>query len=137
MSLEHALRSVAALHDLPRLAGALGREPFWDEVPVEGWLGGSSWRSVVHRAAIFASERGLAWYGVEAGADPTRVARGVAGWLNDRGRPAVVAALDPPGRRLALAVAFGAVPVLEVDLDAPRRVELACLARAAGAADGP
>ncbi len=57
-------------------------------------------------------------------------------WLAKRGHAAAVVGLDAAARRMAVSVAFGSVPVLEVDLTGPTPLALTCLARAAGGAEG-
>lgn len=121
------LSGVQQLEDLPRLIAALGHDPSMEEAPPGTW--GES------RVALIGSSGGFSWYGVQT-ADPARTGRKLAHRLHRLGRPAGVLALDPTIRRLAVAIAFADVPVLELHLAAPPRIALTCLQRLAAPAAG-
>lgn len=81
-----------------------------------------------HAALEVATGSGLPWLAIRAG-EPAREARRLARRLASRGHIAGVAALDGSHRRLALAVAFGRAPTLEIRLRAPEPLALDCLGR--------
>ncbi|MFL5403906.1 MAG: Eco57I restriction-modification methylase domain-containing protein [Gemmatimonadales bacterium] len=132
MDLEASLSSIRTLADLPGLVATLGHEPLWDEVPLEGWN-----RPTGCGARVMAVGRTgtLAWFAVES-RTPERSAALLAGRLSRRGRVSLVLALDSHGRRLAVAVAFGRVPRIELSLAQPEREAVASLARLAGRPEG-
>src|ERR1051326_9502601 len=101
MALGDLLRSIHRLEDLPRLAGALGYEAAWRELP-PGTLGGPAAAAVAGR--LGARE----WYAVSQ--DGPGTAARAARTLLARGIPAAVLALDESRRRLG--VAAGDAPVL-------------------------
>src|SRR5690606_4497977 len=83
------------------------------------------------RVAVVGRAGSMPWYAMTA-AEPERAAGAAARRLARHAQPAGVLAIDPARRRLAIAVAWATCPVLSLDLDAPGRVALAALARAAG-----
>lgn len=132
MELGPLLGGLDSLQALPNLIAALGHQRLFDQVP--DLLGPRRVRDsaaplVVGRAGEFP------WFAV-AGPDVERSARGLARRLALRGRVAGVLALDPVGRRLALAVALERSPLLTIDLDHPAPAALACLGRMSGSGSG-
>lgn len=122
-----AIGAVMALHDLPHLVAALGHEPLWEPFdPLALGLARGSDPAV--EAAIVGRLGGFNWYGLTS-ADPARLAPRLARRLAERGRIGGVFGLDPTNRRLAVSVAFGGAPVLELDLDRPSRLATSCLSR--------
>ncbi|HEU4700279.1 MAG TPA: hypothetical protein VFS40_13930 [Gemmatimonadales bacterium] len=140
MSIAQVLAGCREFTDLPRLAAALGAEPLWQELAPAPWLGvtrdggrtGVRLGERIRRAALVGRSGELPWFGLE-GEDPAALAARVAARLAAGGRPAALLARDPLGHRLAVAVAWGARPVLAVEPAAPGRIALACLARVADA----
>jgi N-6 DNA Methylase len=132
MDLETCLSSIHSLSDLPRLVGTLGHEPLWEAGPPEAWhrsRNGSSTIQVVGQTGP------LPWFATE-GPDPERIATSLANGLSRRGRISLVLALDPAARRLAIAVAFGRIPHIELDLARPDREAVVSLGRLAGKPEG-
>jgi hypothetical protein len=132
VDLRPVLQDIRRLPDLMRLVAALGHEPLWENVPLPPCRFSPHSRTgptVVGRHGQFP------WLATSS-ADPERAARTLARRWASRGRPAGVLALDTEGHRLAVAIAFEAVPCVIVDLASPERVALGCLARLAGGADG-
>lgn len=132
MELEHSLRSIRSVEDLPALLAAMGHRPLHEPVPI--LLGGSPASldgpvTAVGRAGDFP------WFGL-ASAVPDRTARRLARRLGDRGSVAGVIALDEGGRRLAVSVALEGGPTLMVDLDNPSPLAMAALRRMSGAREG-
>jgi hypothetical protein len=124
MSLTDALREVRTLRDLPGLMAALGHEPLWESLePRPG------------EAATVARSGDFTWLALESDS-PAAEARSTARRFAAQGRLMGVIAFYRCGRELAIAVAFGAVPVLRIELDRPDAVALACLNRLRGAAHG-
>ncbi|HEV8358611.1 MAG TPA: hypothetical protein VGQ17_17800 [Gemmatimonadales bacterium] len=122
MALADLLRSIQRLEDLPRLAGALGYEALWRELPAAS-LGGAGPAALVGRLG----GDGLEWYATaHAGGEAGAAAR-MARQLLARGVPAALLVLDAARRRLGVAAADG--PALELSLDHPEALELAKLAR--------
>ena len=91
---------------------ALGHEPLWELAPPEAWHQPTATSSLLHLVGQTGS---LPWYAIES-SDPARTVCSLAGRLARRGRSALVVALDVPGRRLGLAVAFDRTPHVELDL---------------------
>jgi Eco57I restriction-modification methylase len=120
MALGDLLRSIRRIEDLPRLAGALGYEATWRELPAAS-LGGTGPAALVGRSG------GLEWYATAA--DRPGIAARVARGLLARGIPAALLVLDEGRRRLS--VAAGDAPALDVSLDDPEPLDLARLARCA------
>ena len=132
MELGPLLARIRSVESLGGLLAALGYEPLREAVtalvPHPGRASGT--------AALAVGRMGdFPWFAV-AGADPERVARRLARRLLARGRIAGVLALDGPGRRLGLAVAFEGTPSMEVRLDVPGPAALACIGRLAGPGGG-
>lgn len=130
----HALQSILALHDLPRLVASLGHEPLWEPLDVAALdLGRRSDPPL--EAAIVGRLGGFTWYAV-ASDDPTRQAPRIARRLAERGRMCGVFGLDESERRLAVSVAFDGAPTLAVDLARPSQLAASCLARIGCAQSG-
>ncbi len=113
-----------------RLVAALGHLPLWERVP-----GGADSCPRLSRTdpAVVGRCGDFPWLAL-SDAHPERAARSLGRRWASRGRLAGVLALDPASRRLVVAVAFGQVPTLTVDLSSPDPVACGCLARLAGAA---
>lgn len=115
---------------------ALGHEPgpgVWPAAGPRDPLARSTGQEtpgVVAGAIVIAHVGAFPWYAVE-GAPAERLARRVARGLAARGLAGGVLALDPPARRLGLAIAFDGIPVLGLSLDRPEPEGLASLARLA------
>ena len=120
MALGDLLRSIHRIEDLPRLAGSLGYEAIWRELPAAS-LGCSGPAALVGRLG------GLEWYAADA--DGPGAAARAARRLLARGIPAALLVLDEARRRLS--VAAGDAPALELSLDHPEPLDLARLARCA------
>src|SRR5690242_20589437 len=108
MDLERVLPAIRIFRDLSRLIRTLGLEPLWDEVPREAWD-----RPTDPPTVVVARVADFPWFAVEA-PDPVRTARRLARRLATRGRMGGVLVLDVGARELAVAVAFGVVPVLHL-----------------------
>jgi Eco57I restriction-modification methylase len=131
MSLIDRLRDVHALADVPRLMASLGHDPLWEELPAGSHPGACC--GPASRAATVGQYAGFTWLGLETDS-PARLARRVARHLAAAGRPAGVVAVYPQGRRLAIAAGPA---MLEVSLDRPDAVSVACIQRLAAPAAGP
>jgi hypothetical protein len=126
------LAGIRRLHDVPQLLAALGHEPRWDLAP--GLR--SNRKGDDHPTPVVGRTGDFPWFGI-SGSRPEQDARRLARRLHARGRIGGVLALDASARRLAVAVAFGGIPSLLVELDAPAPAAVASLARlAAGARPG-
>jgi hypothetical protein len=126
------LERVRSIESLGALLAALGHEPLHQVVP---GITGRPTSEGAGTAVCVARAGEFPWFAV-AGADPERLARKVARRLAARGRIAGVLALDAPGRRLGLAVAFDGTPSLTLALDRPAPSSLACLSRLAASGAG-
>lgn len=124
MALTDALREVRTLRDLPRLMAVLGHEPLWE--PLEARPG---------PAATVARSGGFTWLALETDS-PGAEARSTARRFAAQGRLMGVIAFYRRGRELAIAAAFGTIPVLRIHLDRPDPVALACLSRLRGPGEG-
>lgn len=113
MDLPALVRSLRALHDLPRLFAAVGYEPLWQELP---------------SGALLARAGGFWWIGWEGAAGTAQASRAAAR-LARGGRVAGVAMLDPHHRTLDLAVGFHGDPGHRIHLDAPTAVDAERLER--------
>jgi hypothetical protein len=131
---DHAVRAIMALHDLPHLVAALGHEPLWEPFDPRS-LGLARGCDLFSEAAIVGRLGGFTWYAVTS-SDPARDAPRLARRLTERGRVCGVLGLDPTARQLAVSVAFGGAPVLEVDLARPSQLATSCLARIGSAEHG-
>lgn len=129
MTLAESLRAVAGLEQLAHLVAALGYRPAWEEISVDSWLGAVSGARGIRRAAVVGRSEGFAWLGIDAD-DPGQRAAATAGRLLARGEVGGVVALGSGTRQLVVSVAFGDLPSLEVGLDRPDAIALACLERA-------
>jgi len=129
-----AIGAVMALHDLPHLVAALGHEPLWEPFDPLA-LGLAQGSDPAGEAAIVGCRGGFRWYGLTS-TDPARLAPRLARRLAERGRICGVFGLDPANRRLAVSVAFGGAPVLELDLDRPSQLATSCLSRIGVAESG-
>ena len=116
-SLAALLRRIGRLDDLSALAAGIGVEA--ERQPLE--VAGTPLLQVAHG-------NGVPWLGL-LGNDAERSATRLARLLCRRGHPALVLALDPDRRLLAVAAAFGTGRALLVRLDAPDAITLETLAR--------
>lgn len=132
MDLESVLRSIRALSDLPKLVAALEHQPLWEVVPSHTWVRKPG--SPVEIMAVGQSA-GLPWFAVQSRTPEPDVLR-LARRLSRRGRLALVLALNPDARRLAVAVAFERCPRVELDLEQPERDALASIARLSARPEG-
>ncbi len=134
MCLDRMLRELAALGDLPPFLSALGQQPLWEELaPDHALLAGAG---PVRQAATVARHGSFLWLGL-ATAEPVPVVRRVTRRLARAGRLAAVVGFYPEGRRMAIAVAFDALPLLELDLRVTDPVALACLGQLRPVPGGP
>ncbi len=132
MDLERSLRSIQSLTDLPRLVAALGHQPLWEQVPNEGWSSREGRRFDV----IAVGQTGACpWFAFES-SSPARDVVLLARRIFRRGKFGLAMALDPRGRRLAVAVAFDRCPSLCQELDRPNPEALSALGRLAGSSEG-
>ena len=113
---------------------AIGHEPLWEPFDPRS-LGLSRGLDEPSEAAIVGRLGGFTWYGLTS-TNPAQSTPRFARRLAERGRIGGVLGLDPAARRLAVSVAFGGEPVLEVDLDRPSPLATSCLARIGGAEPG-
>ena len=132
MELRSALHAVTSLEDLPKLVACLGHQPTWERVPPEAWNKGQ--RRVFEVTAVGRTGE-VPWLGVASHA-PERDARALAHRVIRRGQVALVLAIDPAARRLAITVSFNGCPCLSLDLTHPEKESLASLKRLAGTSDG-
>src|SRR4051812_9901684 len=132
MDLETCLSSIHSVSDLPALVSILGHEPLWVLAPREAWHRGISTDGPIH---LVGQTGPLPWYAVES-SEPARIVAALAGPLRRRGRPALLLALDPVGRRLAIAVAFERTPHLVLDFVRQDQEVVASLQRLAGRPEG-
>jgi hypothetical protein len=119
MAIKQALERVSALADLPGIAFELAFEAAWH--PFDG-AGFGPLVVVGRRSGFLALGRETA--------DPPREARRVARWVTGRGLSAVVFALDPARRLLAISVTGHELPVATVALGAVRTLDERILERA-------
>lgn len=131
MDLRRTLRSIESLAGLPQLVAELAHQPVWEAVPDEAW---NSPRGRSFKITAVGQTGEVPWFGFESHA-PARDATLLAQRINRKGRVGLVLALDAQARRLAVAVAFGRCPSLEVELGHPDGEALASLARLAGGAE--
>ncbi|MEZ4455387.1 MAG: type IIL restriction-modification enzyme MmeI [Gemmatimonadales bacterium] len=124
MQLADRLAALNRLTDLPTLAPLLGLEPCWSPITLESL--GASFAALP--GAVFGRHDGFVAFGVEAG-PAADSARRLATVLARRGSQALVAAVEPGRRRLALAVAVPDCPVATISLDRIRAVDERILAR--------
>ncbi len=118
---------------MPALAFELGFEPVWHQVS----LAALEWAEEGGATAAVAGRRGgIVLLGVATPAPADRTARRLANELARRGKLALVAVLEPAGRRLALAPAAADCPVVSVALDRIRRIDLEILGRGRDFASG-
>ncbi|MEO8449871.1 MAG: N-6 DNA methylase [Gemmatimonadota bacterium] len=122
MALREVLAQIQRLEDLPALAGELGFAPTWHELLHES------------RTALIGRRASCCCFGVER-ADAEGAARALARSLAARGQPAVVVALDPAARRLAVSAAAEDFPTVRISLASPSVLEIGVLERAALEAD--
>jgi hypothetical protein len=111
------LSRIEGLHDLTTLVGALRHAPQWTTLDSD--------------VTVVGQQGDFPWLALEA-SEPERKARALARRWSLRGRPAGVMALDPAGRRLTVAIAFGDLPAMTIDLDRPAPVALHGLTRLVG-----
>ena len=122
--LRHALRDLRTLRDLPALVAALGHESAWEELV-----------DLPPRSAAVGRSGQFLWLGIES-ATPAATARQLARRHAAAGRLVGLLTFYPEARQLAIGVAFGRAPVLELDLTAPDPVAIACLERIGGGDGG-
>jgi hypothetical protein len=122
---DEVLTAQGGLEALPALAAALGYQAVWEEIPLATWLRDAEAYGV-RRGAMVGRGPGFIWFGVECD-EPARSAPAVARRLLGRGEPAGVLAVASQGRRLAVSVAYGGVPSLELAMDRPSPLAAACL----------
>ena len=124
VELEGILQELRDLPDLPRLVVALGQAPLWDRYPgqVEVMVVGQTGE--------------LPWLGTRS-PSPERAVATLGRRLVARGRQAVVLAIDPASRRLAVGVALDEVPLLSLHTAEPDPVALRCLRRLSAGGKGP
>jgi hypothetical protein len=113
--------------DVPKLLAALGHEPLWEET--------SELQPLTNGAVVVGRVGAFPWYCV-AGPQAERRARALARRLTLRGRVAGILGFDGELRRLIVAVALEGTQPLVLDLAAPDRLVLDCLARLAHAPEG-
>src|SRR3954463_8393761 len=128
MHLETFLGSVRCVPDLSGLVAALDHDPPLEPVPDTAWNKPS--QRLLEVTAVGRAD-GLPWLAT-ASQDPRQDAVQLARRIRARGAAAVVLALDPAGRRLAIAAAFDRLPHLELDLANPDPEAIDSLARLAG-----
>ncbi len=126
MDLLPVLAGIQRLHDVPRLLAALGHEPRWDLTP--GLAAGGT--NDDHPTPVLGRTGDFPWFGVTS-SRPELDARRLARRLFARGRLGGVLAFDGAARRLAVAVAFGGIPSLLIELDRPPPAVIASLTRLA------
>jgi hypothetical protein len=132
MDLESSLRCIQRLSDLPKLVIELGHQRLWERVPDQAWTR----RGSLPLELVVVGRAGeVPWFGLES-STPARDARLLARRISHRGKVALVAAVDPCARLLAVAAAFGSCPVLELNLSNPDPEAVATLSRLAGAWEG-
>jgi hypothetical protein len=112
MDLIATLAGIGALPDLLLLLTRIGAPAAWDVPPSEGLPPGTGVEARVARSGDF---EWLALLGAPASRVATRLARARA----RAGRLTAVAALDPVGRELAIAIAVERTAVAVLPLDAP------------------
>jgi len=132
MDLETCLSSIHTLSDLPRLISALGHQPLWEAGPPEAWHRSRNDSSTIQ---VVGQTGPLPWFATES-SNPERTAPRLAGRLSRRGRIGLVLAFDPAARRLAVAVAFGRIPHIELDLAHPHQEAVVSLGKLAGKPEG-
>lgn len=125
MDLKRTLQTLRSLDGLPSVITELGHQPAWEQVPAEAWSSGKCRTSGV----IAVGHTGeVPWLGLES-QTPMRDAVALARRVSRRGRVALVLALDPGSRRLAVAVAFDRCPCIELELENPNSESLASFMR--------
>jgi Eco57I restriction-modification methylase len=132
MDLETCLSSIHSLADLPHLVSTLGHEPLWEPVPPAAWNRSRNSSAAIH---VVGQTGPLPWFAT-ASSNPEGTAAALAGRLSRRGRVSLVLALDPAARRLAIAVAFGRIPHIELDLSRPDKEAVVSLGRLTGKPEG-
>lgn len=130
----HALQSILALHDLPRLVASFGHEALWEPVDSAGLALGRRSDPPLEAAIVGRLGR-FTWYAVTS-SNPAQQAPRIARQLAERGRMCGVFGLDQADRKLAVSVAFDGAPTLEVDLARPSQLAACCLARIGTAQSG-
>ncbi|NOT08368.1 MAG: N-6 DNA methylase, partial [Gemmatimonadales bacterium] len=118
MPLQSLLPTIRRLEDLAELAGALGWDRVWRELPPE-LIGGAK------RSVVIARQQAFEWIGA-VGPSPKEGIR-AARHFRSRGRMVLLLLLDPARR--ALTVASAEAPPLTISLDAPDALALARLTR--------
>jgi hypothetical protein len=123
MNLETLLPELRSLDHLSRLVAALGHQPLWELIPGESRGGTAPADPTV---AVVGRTGDLPWFAIESH-NPDRAAEKLARRMERRGRVCLVFALDPTGRRLALAAAMNGCPCLDLSLVAPSPQALSSL----------
>lgn len=134
MSLRPYLSAVRGLEQLPGLARELGLAPLWHELALEALGAGPAPGTSDGRAAVVGRRNRFFALGVEC-AGPIPEARRLARTLAARGQAALVLALDPGARVLALAATHGACPALAITLTGITATQLRQLERGRGGAE--
>jgi len=116
-ALRRRLADCRELVDLPPLLAALGFEEAWDSFPAAAFLGQRTELDDSGGMAIVARRGAFLWYGVVGVGDtwPRRLLRRLRG----RGEIAGVVGLDGAAGRLTIGVAFGDLPLVQLDLREP------------------
>src|SRR4051795_6531342 len=112
MHLETFLGSVRCVPDLSGLVAALGHEPLLEPVPDTAWNKPS--QRLIEVTAVGRAD-GLPWLAT-ASQDPRQDAVRLARRIRARGAAAIVLALDPAGRRLAIAAGLHRLAQLAVGI---------------------
>ena len=132
MDLETSLSSIHSLADLPHLVSALGHSPLWEPGAPEAWCRSGHGSSTIQ---VVGQTGPLPWFATES-PNPEQTAVSLAGRLSRRGRLGLVLALDTAARRLAIAVAFGQIPHIELELDHPDKEAIGSLGKLSGKPEG-
>ena len=130
MALANILSTITSLRQLPELAFELGFSPTWHELS----LGSLKLPAALEApAAIVGRRAGLLFLAVQTGPAATAAHR-IARHLAARGQLAIVAAVDPAARHMALAASVADCPVATIALDRVRVVDVRILERGRTAA---
>jgi hypothetical protein len=121
--LRRALRDVRSLRDLPAFVAALGHEPLWEELS-----------DLPPRTATVGRAGQFTWLATES-STPAATARRLARHHASTGRLVGLLTFYPETGELAIGVAFGRTPVLQLDVAHPDPLAIASLERI-GRADG-
>ena len=131
MELQPVLRSIVSLGDLSALVTCLGHQAAWEAVPADAW---QHPHNPPQRVTLVGQTGKVPWFGLES-PTPERTAVLLARQISRRGKVAILLALDPLGRRLGVAAAYGRSPGLEIELDNPDPEALASLGHISGVSE--